>query len=76
MELLLIVGAYFLHRAFNLTMLTMTFVFTAIGSMGVDIFTKDAGAIHNIATLFFFLFNGLPAIFAVACSYNTGTDRA
>lgn len=68
--LLLIIGAHFLHRAFNFTMLTVTFVLTAIGEMGVGIFTKDAGIIHSIAALIFFLFSGLSAIFAVICSYR------
>jgi hypothetical membrane protein len=72
MGLLLIIGAYFLHRAFNFTLLTVTFVLTAIGSMGVGIFTKDAGTIHSVAALFFFLFSGLSAIFAVICSYVHG----
>jgi len=69
MGLLLIIGAYFLHRAFNFTMLTVTFVLTAIGSMGIGIFTLDTGTMHNIAALFFWLFSGLSAIFAVICSY-------
>jgi hypothetical membrane protein len=70
--LLLIVGAYFLHRAFGFTLLTVTFVLTAIGSMGVGIFTLDAGIMHSVAALFFFLFSGLSAIFAVVCSYVHG----
>jgi len=70
--LLLIIGAYFLHRAFNFTLLTVTFVLTAIGSMGVGIFTKDAYTIHSIAALLFFLFGGLSAIFAVICSHVHG----
>jgi len=72
MGLLLIIGAYFLHRAFNFTMLTVTFVLTAIGSMGVGIFTLDAGIMHSVTALFFFLFSGLSAIFAVICSYVHG----
>jgi hypothetical membrane protein len=72
MGLLLIIGAYFLHRAFDFTMLTVTFVLMAIGSIGVGIFTKDTGTIHRIASLFFFLFSGLSAIFAVICSYVHG----
>jgi hypothetical membrane protein len=70
--LLLIIGAYFLHRAFDFTMLTVTFVLMAIGAMGVGIFTLDAGMIHRVASLFFFLFSGLSAIFAVVCSYVHG----
>jgi len=70
--LLLIIGAYFLHRAFSFRLLTVTFVLTAIGSMGVGIFTKDAYTIHSIAALLFFLFGGLSAIFAVICSHVHG----
>jgi hypothetical membrane protein len=72
MGLLLISGAYFLHRAFGFTMLTVTFVLTAIGAMGVGIFTLDAGIIHSVTALIFFLFSGLSAIFAVICSYVHG----
>jgi hypothetical membrane protein len=72
MGLLLIIGAYFLHRAFNFTMLTVTLVLAGIGEMGVGIFTKDVNAIHNGAGLLFFLFSGLSAIFAVVCSYVHG----
>jgi hypothetical membrane protein len=72
MGLLLIIGTYFLHRAFNFTMLTVTLVLTAIGTMGVGIFTKDAGIIHSLAALIFFLFSGLSAIFAVLCSHVHG----
>jgi len=69
MGVLLIIGSYFLHRAYNFTMLTVTFVLTAIGEMGVGIFTKDAGIIHRMAALIGFLFSGLSAISAVICSY-------
>jgi hypothetical membrane protein len=72
MGLLLIIGAYFLHRAFGFTMLTVTFVLTAIGAMGVGIFTLDAGIIHSVTALIFLLFSGLSAIFAVVCSYVHG----
>ena len=72
MGLLLISGAYFLHRAFGFTMLTVTFVLTAIGAMGVGIFTLDAGIIHSVTALIFLLFSGLSAIFAVVCSYVHG----
>jgi len=72
MGLLLLIGAYFLHRAFNFTMLTVTFVLAGIGSMGVGIFTKDAGIIHSMAALLFFLFSGISAIFAVVCSHVHG----
>jgi hypothetical membrane protein len=67
--LLLIVGAYFLQRAFNFKMLTALLVLTAIGIMGVGIFTEDFGIIHSIVSLIAFLFGGLSAIFSVICSY-------
>jgi hypothetical membrane protein len=67
--LLLIIGAYFLHRAFNFTLLTLTLVLTAIGAMGVGIFTEDFGTIHSVVSFIAFLFSGLSAIFSVICSY-------
>jgi hypothetical membrane protein len=67
--LLLIIGAYFLHRAFNFTILTVLLVLTAVGAMGVGIFTEDFGTIHTIVSLIAFLFGGLSAIFSVICSY-------
>jgi hypothetical membrane protein len=69
MGLLLLIGAYFLQRAFNFTMLTVMLVLTAIGAMGVGIFTEDAGTVHSVVSLIAFLFSGLSAIFAVICSY-------
>jgi len=69
MGLLLIVGAYFLHRAFNFPMLTVMLVLTAIGAMGVGVFTEDFGTIHSVVSLIAFLFSGLSAIFSVVCSH-------
>ncbi len=69
MGLLLIVGAYFLQRAFDFKMLTALLVLTAIGAMGVGIFTEDFGIIHSVVSLIAFLFGGLSAIFSVICSY-------
>jgi len=69
MGLLLSVGAYFLQRAFDFTMLTVLVVLTAIGTMGVGIFTEDFGTIHSVVSLIAFLFSGLSAIFSVICSY-------
>ena len=67
--LLLIIGACFLQRAFHFEMLTVLVVLTAIGVMGVGIFTEDFGTIHSVASLIAFLFSGLLAIFSVICSY-------
>lgn len=70
MGLLLIIGTYFLQRAFKeFTMLTAMLVLTAIGTMGVGIFTEDAGTIHSVVSLIAFVFSGLSAIFSVICSY-------
>ncbi len=69
MGLLLIIGAYFLHRAFRFSMLTVLLVLTAVGVMGVGVFTEDFGAIHGVVSLMAFLFSGLSAIFSVLCSY-------
>ena len=59
MGLLLIIGAYFLQRAFNFELLTVLLVLTAIGAMGVGIFTEDFGTIHSVVSLIAFLFGGL-----------------
>jgi hypothetical membrane protein len=67
--LLLVIGAYFLQRAFDFRMLTVLLVLTAIGAMGVGIFTEDFGIIHSVVSLIVFLFGGLSAIFSVVCSY-------
>jgi hypothetical membrane protein len=69
MGLLLIIGAYFLYRAFNFELLTVLLVLTAIGAMGVGIFTEDFGTIHGIVSLITFVSSGLSAIFSVICSY-------
>jgi len=64
MGLLLIVGTYFLQRAFNFKLLTALLVLTAIGAMGVGIFTEDFGPIHSVVSLITFLFGGLSAVYS------------
>lgn len=61
MGLLLIVGTYFLQHAFNFKALTVLLVMTAIGAMGVGVFTENSGTIHRIVSLIAFLFGGLSA---------------
>jgi len=68
MGLLLIIGAYFLQRAFHFELLTVTLILTAVGAMGVGVFTEDFGALHAVVSLIAFLFSGLSAIFSVLCS--------
>jgi hypothetical membrane protein len=67
--LLMIIGAYFLYRAFNFQLLTVMLVLTAVGAIGVGIFTENSGTIHPIVSFIAFLFGGLSAIFSVICSY-------
>jgi len=67
--LLLLIGAYFLQRAFHFEMLTLMVVLTAVGAMGVGIFTEDFATIHSVMSLITFVFSGLAAIFSVLCSY-------
>lgn len=62
--LLLIIGAYFLHRAFDSKALTALLVLTAIGVMGVGVFTENSGSIHSVVSFIAFLFGGLSAIFS------------
>jgi hypothetical membrane protein len=64
MGLLLIIGTYFLQRAFNFKALTVLLVMAAIGAMGVGVFTENSGTIHPIVSLIAFLFGGLSAIFS------------
>jgi hypothetical membrane protein len=68
---LLILGAvYFLHRAFNYTVLTVFLVLAAVGAIGVGVFTEDFPTIHPIVSLITFLFGGLSAIFSAICSHT------
>ena len=60
--LLLIIGTYFLKRALNSRVMTVLLVLTAIGAMGVGVFTENSGAIHWVVSLIAFLFGGLSAI--------------
>ena len=62
MGLLIILGAYFLQRGFNYRALTVLLILTAIGAMGVGVFTENSGTIHSVVSLIAFLFGGLSAI--------------
>jgi hypothetical membrane protein len=67
--LLVMIGAYFLQRAFDYKVLTVLLVLTAIGAMGVGVFTEDFRTIHLVVSLTAFLFGGLSAIFSAICSH-------
>jgi hypothetical membrane protein len=60
--LLVLVGAYFLQRALKFKPLTVLLVLTAIGAMGVGVFTEDWGWVHPVVSLIAFLFGGLSSI--------------
>ena len=62
--LLIIVGTYFLQRGFNVKILTVLLTLTALGFIGVSIFTHNSYSIHFIAAVFAFLFGGLSAIYS------------
>jgi len=68
MGLLLLIGAYFLQRAFRFELFTAMLVLTGVGAMGVGVFTEDFGVIHMVVSLITFLFGGLSAIVSVLCS--------
>jgi len=59
---LILVGAYFIHRAFNFKLLTLFLILTAIGAMGVGVFTEHYGSIHPVVSLIVFLFGGLSSL--------------
>lgn len=60
--LLILIGAYYLHRAFNFRLLTLLLVLTAIGAMGVGVLTEDYGQLHPLVSLIAFLFGGLSSV--------------
>jgi len=67
--LLLIIGTYFLQRAFReYKALTVMLILTSIGAMGVGVFTEDFEMMHSVVSFIAFLFSGLSAIFSVICS--------
>jgi hypothetical membrane protein len=68
MGLLILVGAYFLQRAFRFELLTVMLVLTGIGAIGVGVFTEAYGVLHMIVSLITFLFSGLSALVSVLCS--------
>jgi hypothetical membrane protein len=60
--LLVLIGAYFVQRAFNFRLLTLLLILTAVGAMGVGVFTEDSGPAHIVVSLIAFLFGGLSSI--------------
>jgi hypothetical membrane protein len=64
MGLLLIIGTYFLQRAFNFKALTVLLILAALGTMGVGVFTENSGTFHPVVSLIAFLFGGLSTMFS------------
>lgn len=62
MGLLILIGAYFVQRAFNLKLLTLLLILTALGAMGVGVFTEDYHTTHIAVSLIAFLFGGLSSM--------------
>jgi hypothetical membrane protein len=62
MGLMILIGAYFVQRAFNIKLLTLLLILTAIGTMGVGVFTEHYGKVHLVVSLIAFLFGGLSSI--------------
>ncbi len=60
--LLILVGAYFLYRAFHWKPGTVMIALAGIGAIGVGVFPETAGILHPISSLIVFLFAGLSAI--------------
>ncbi|MGP8124686.1 MAG: DUF998 domain-containing protein [Nitrososphaerales archaeon] len=60
--LLIIVGAYFLHRAFRWAPATVLIALAGIGALGVGLAPETTGIWHSIFSLMVFLFAGLSAI--------------
>jgi len=60
--LLILLGAYFLQRAFRLTPATVMVALSGIGALGVGLFPETTGIVHSIFSLIVFLFAGLAAL--------------
>jgi hypothetical membrane protein len=60
--LLIILGAYFLHRAFRWMPATGLVAIAGIGALGVGLFPETTGIWHSLFSLIVFLFAGLSAV--------------
>ncbi len=58
-------SAYFIQKAFNSKLFSLLLAISAIGAIGVGLFTEDAGALHTVFSLIVFLFGGLSAIASI-----------
>lgn len=60
--LLILVGAYFLNRAYHWAPATILIALAGVGALGVGLFPETTGIWHSIFSLIVFLFAGLSAI--------------
>lgn len=62
MGILMLAGGYFLQRAVKFSVLTALLILTAIGTMGVGVFTEHSGSAHTAVSAIAFLFGAFSAI--------------
>lgn len=60
--LLILLGAYFLQRAFRWKPGTVMITLAGIGALGVGLFPETTGVWHSLFSLVVFLFGGLSAV--------------
>jgi len=60
--LLILVGAYYLNRAFHWRPATFLIALAGIGALGVGLFPETTGIWHSLFSLVVFLFAGLTAV--------------
>ena len=60
--LLLLIGTYFLRPISDFKTINMLLLLTALGAMGIGVFTKDYRIAHGAVTTMTFFFAGLSAI--------------
>ena len=60
----LVIGAYFFRRAFHSRVVPAMVVMTAVGAIGVGLFSEAFGAVHALFSFIAFLFAGLTALCA------------
>ena len=60
--LLILVGAYYLNRAYHWRPATIMIALAGVGALGVGLFPETTGIWHSIFSLIVFLFAGLTAL--------------
>jgi hypothetical membrane protein len=60
--LLILVGAYYLNRAYHWRPVTIVIAVAGIGALGVGLFPETTGVWHSLFSLVVFLFTGLTAV--------------